>query len=271
MIHPQPLTRERQDIDYAPLIDAVRNNAPKDYSDRFAFHLFEHVLGVEKRSVANLTRLEYEGVSGLPSQFMMRFSALLHDAGLPRFFGLGVNAELPQTNFDCPESLSMQIASGDAEAYGIDKFTTEEINESIWATKAGVRARTWGGFILCLSDIQLAGDDFDEVFLLDGEKLRQEKIMTKGHTTIEEYQDFTVWLMSKYIVENLHGAENFSQDINPVDYFAPEIDRIAANVTQLATLRAAQRGLSLEAYSHDGFLQAPETCVPALLGFAEAN
>ena len=251
-------TPTQQDEWYGPLLENFGNTAAKDYSDIFEFHPYQHALRVESAAEAHLTCLEAKGVDGLPSHFALRYAAQKHDAGLPKFYGVDGYPKLDPSQYEFPEQLAIEIAIADGRQQDVDNHTLSQVAEYIKPTKAGVRANTWGGFILCISDIGCAGGDYESVFLADGAKLRREWLLVEGDIGVGEYRDFSVWLMSKYIFTNLRGAENFSEDINPLEFFAEEIDAVETNIRCLALQRAAEEAVSPEDYARICFPQAPD-------------
>ncbi len=254
----EALSREQQDAQYGMLLDGFRDAAAKDYSDVFEFHPYPHALRVESTAEAHLIRLEEAGANGLPSHFALRYAAIKHDAGLPKYWGVDGFPQRDPEKYEFPEQLAIEIARTDGLARGVDEGTLVQVSDYIRTTKASERASSWGGFILCVSDIGCAGGDYESVFLTDGEKLRREWVRVKGDIGVGEYRDFSVWLMSKYIFTNLRGAKDFSTDIKPVKFFAKEIDAIEDNVRRLAVRRAEEVGISLEGYARTCFPQATD-------------
>ncbi len=253
---PVALTSEQQDARYGELLPDLRAAARMEYSNLFEFHPYLHARRVASAAVGRLTRLEDAGAADLPSHFTLEYAGEMHDAGLAKFYGVDGHVKLDPNPYACPEDLSIHIAKKHGREKGIDEATLDEVGEDIGTTKAGVRARSWGGFLLCLSDIESAGGDFNTVFMVDGAKLRREWLLVKGEISAPDYKDFSVWLMSKYIFTNLRGAESFSRDIEPVEFFAPEINAIQSNVTLLAKQRAHEDNVSIDTYAHACFPKA---------------
>lgn len=262
------LSASEQDARYGRLLPELRGKFPADYSSKLAFHSYAHVFSVEAAADDFLVQLEALGARGLPSHFALGLASLGHDAGMPQFYGLHPYPKLDPNPYSCPEELSIKITANRGRVHGVDEATLAEVGAFQWTTKAGFRARSWGGMILCVADLSSAAGDYEKEFLANGAKLRQERIVTKGEDLGEAgYRDFSVWLLSTYIAKNLRGATAFSQDpdIDPLQFFAPQIQAIEQNVTQLATERAEENGESLEAYA---FARGDD--VPEVLGFSEA-
>ncbi len=248
------LSRDAQDRLYSPSLPRLLERFAGDYSNVFEFHHFPHALEVGEVAIRHLIRLEELKVQGLPSRFVLQAAALGHDAGMPLYYGverrpgLGTKSWIQQ-QFPTPEKFSISITAGHLNAESIDPDTIREVGGYQLPTTAGIEVSSWGSMLLCVSDLWTAEGDYETEFLPESPKLQRERILTKNEDLGEAgYKDFTVRLLSTYLVRNLRGAQPFSEDIDPQEFFEPQIQGLANNITRLATERSEENGESLESY-----------------------
>lgn len=184
---------------------------------------------------------EYEAATGEELNRRILISApLVHDG----WFHKDHKAEGHETK----EAWSADTYDKIMPKYGLKTDEIQTGKQAITATTAGVPAETIYDLTLVCADLLSAAGDYDEVFMPDGDKLFEEwNIM---HTedeqkTASEYADFTIWLLSKYAVENL-GATERRQDYDPREEVLP---LILANIKRKAMMCAIEEQETLEAYA----------------------
>lgn len=246
-----------------PQVQAALRQAHADYFD---YHNWAHHVEPARQKAADyLKRLELRGVVGLPLPVALDTAMDGHDSGMPIFWGFEKSARYRRERFTYPEALSIQMTSDLVNRHGYDIHTRHEVKSSQKPTKAGVKINSWCGMIAVMSDLFTATDTYD-VFEAEHPPLLAEKRMTdEPDLEMPEFQDKVVSLMSIYRVKNILGATDFSRDINPLEFFAAEIDHLESNTVDLATMRAEANHESLEAYAN-----RRGGSVMAGLGFIEA-
>lgn len=239
----EKLTAEQQDDAYMAVLPAVEARLLEEYDRRLLFHGPAHAEYVRDDSLQKRSTLVAAGVENVPGIFVTAAAAIGHDAGTCEFWR---SPERDQ-NIEYPEHFAIKKTARVLTDHKVDRDTVAEILSYQWPTKVGVKADTIGSYTLCAADLSRTSEDYDTVFAADKDHLRLEECFLKDNLrSKQDYDDFSMWLLSTYHVVNLHPG-NLPVSITSLFEFQNRARR--ANLAHLAELRAAANGESVISYA----------------------
>lgn len=228
------LTPQQQDDLYLPKLSTVREALIEGYSPELEFHAPEHEAAVFERANANRQLLLTREVEGIPGAFVTGVSASGHDTGFNDYFSFGL-----KWKYGSAEAYAARLTDEVLVREKVDKQTRKEVHDNIFATKAGVRSRTWGQFILCEADLHNTTGDYDTDMAPNTNKLRAEFARLTG-TDLGDigYKLFSLRLLATYHQVNL----NFSRIATAGGDFIALRDQMGTNLRKMLEEIASQTG-----------------------------